>query len=235
MNKPETIRKDDKAVVRALMSGNKSPHEQSSGSIRVLLAEDHAIVRDGLAAIFNQESDVMVVAEAGNGQQAVDLWRKHRPDVTLMDLQMPQLDGVRAIYEIRAIDPDARIIVLTTFDGDDDIYRAIRAGAKSYLLKDARREELLHCIREVHAGRTLVPPAIAAKLAGHIQTEELTPRELEVLRLLAEGKSNKAVGAALSIAEVTVKSHVKALFAKLNVLSRTEAINAANRKGLLHL
>lgn len=152
-----------------------------------------------------------------------------------MDLQMPQLDGVRAIYEIRAIDPDARIIVLTTFDGDDDIYRAIRAGAKSYLLKDARREELLHCIREVHAGRTLVPPAIAAKLAGHIQTEELTPRELEVLRLLAEGKSNKAVGAALSIAEVTVKSHVKALFAKLNVLSRTEAINAANRKGLLHL
>ncbi|HLP76342.1 MAG TPA: response regulator transcription factor, partial [Candidatus Paceibacterota bacterium] len=136
----------------------------ASSSIRVLIAEDHTVVRDGLAAIINQQSDMQVVGEVGDGHQAVDLWRKYRPDVTLMDLRMPQSDGVAAIYEIRAIDPNARIVVLTTFDGDEDIYRGMRAGAKSYLLKDVRREELFQCIREVHAGRMFVPPAIAAKL-----------------------------------------------------------------------
>src|SRR5271170_793248 len=203
--------------------------------IRVLVADDHTVVRDGLVAIIQQEKDMDVVAETGDGRQAVELWKKHRPDVTLMDLRMPELDGVNAIYEIRAAEPNARVIVLTTFDGDEDIYRGMRAGAKSYLLKDVRREELFKCIREVHAGKTFIPPAIAAKLAERLPTEELTPRELEVLQLLAEGKPNKLIGMAMSIAEVTVKSHVQSLFKKLNVLSRTEAIAVASRRGLLHL
>ena len=179
-----------------------------------MLADDHTVVRDGLYVFIDQEAGLQVVAQAANGQQAVELWNEHRPDITLMDLQMPLLNGVNAIYEIRAANPDARIIVLTTFDGDEDIYRALCAGAKSYLLKDVRREELFHCIREVHAGKYFLPPEIAAKLAGRQPAAELTPRELEVLRLLSEGKSNKAVGAALSIAEVTVKSHVRAVFAR---------------------
>jgi DNA-binding NarL/FixJ family response regulator len=201
--------------------------------IRILVAEDHTVVRDGLVAIIRQEADMDVVAEAGDGREAVALWKSLRPDVTLMDLRMPGLDGVNAIYEIRAVQPDARIIVLTTFDGDEDIYRGIRAGAKSYLLKDVRRDELFHCIREVHAGRKFVPPAIAAKLAERLTGDELSPRELEVLRLLAQGKPNKLIGADLSITEVTVKSHVQSLFRKLNVLSRTEAIAVADRRGLL--
>jgi DNA-binding NarL/FixJ family response regulator len=176
-----------------------------------------------------------VVAETGDGQQAAELWKKHRPDITLMDLRMPGMDGVNAIYQIRAADPNARIIVLTTYDGDEDIYRGMRAGAKSYLLKDVRREELFQCIRDVHAGRTFLPPAVAAKLAERLPTEELTPRERDVLRLLAEGKPNKLIGADLTITEVTVKSHVQAVFKKLNVLSRTEAIAVANRRGLLRL
>ncbi|HEY0258031.1 MAG TPA: response regulator transcription factor [Candidatus Methylacidiphilales bacterium] len=203
--------------------------------IRVLLAEDHVIVRDGLAAIINQEKDMTVVAEAGEGGEAVQLWKKHRPDITLMDLRMPGVSGANAIYEIHEVHPDVRIIVLTTFDGDEDIYRAIRAGAKAYLLKDVKREELFHCIREVHAGRFVIPSAIAAKLAGYQSQQELTPRELEVLRLLAEGKPNKLIASALSIGEVTVKSHVRAIFTKLNVLSRTEAIAVANRTGLIRL
>ncbi len=174
-----------------------------------------------------------IVAETGDGRGAVELWRQHRPDVTLMDLRMPQLDGVSAIYEIRAIEPNARIIVLTTFDGDEDIYRGMRAGAKSYLLKDVRREELFQCIREVHSGRTFLPPAVAAKLAERLPTEELSPRELEVLQLLAQGKPNKLIGADLAITEVTVKSHVQSVFRKLNVLSRTEALAVATRRGLL--
>ena len=219
--------------------GTKKAPTRSLGTkpdlIRVLLAEDHVVVRNGLAAIINQEKDMEVVAEAGEGGEAVELWKKHRPDITLMDLRMPGLSGANAIYEIHEMNPEVRIIVLTTFDGDEDIYRAIRAGAKAYLLKDVKREELFHCIREVHAGRIVIPPAIAAKLAGHQCAEQLTPRELEVLKLLAEGKPNKLIASALSIGEVTVKSHVRAIFAKLNVLSRTEAIAAASRTGLIRL
>ncbi len=200
--------------------------------IRVLVVDDHTVVRDGLSVILDQEPGLQVVGQAANGREAVELWREHRPDITLMDLQMPLLNGVSAIGEIRSAHPEARIIVLTTFDGDEDIYRALRAGAKSYILKDIRREDLFHCIREVHAGKYFLPPEVAAKLAGRQPADELTARELEVLRLLAEGKSNKAVGASLSIAEVTVKSHVRAVFSKLNVLSRTEAIAVANRTGL---
>jgi two-component system NarL family response regulator len=200
-----------------------------------MLAEDHTVVRDGVAAIINQESDMTVVALARDGRDAVGLWKKHRPDVTIMDLRMPGLDGVSAIYEIRAADPKARIIILTTFDGDADIYRGICAGAKSYLIKDVKPEELFQCIRDVHAGKTFVPPAVAAKLAERLPGDDLSPRELEVLQLLAEGRPNKLIGVAMSISEVTVKSHVQAIFRKLNVLSRTEAATVANRRGLLHL
>ncbi len=232
MNNP----KKSCATAPASNSGDKrqSPEGRKSDPIRILIADDHNVLRDGLAAIIRQERDLDVVGEVGDGRQAVEQWKKQRPDVTLMDLRMPGLDGVNAIYEIRAADPGARIIVLTTFDGDEDIYRGLRAGAKSYLLKDVRREELFQCIREVHAGRTFIPPAIAAKLAERLPGDELSPRELDVLRLLAEGKPNKLIGVALSITEVTVKSHVQSLFKKLNVLSRTEAIAVANRRGLLH-
>ena len=201
--------------------------------IRVLIAEDHVIVRDGLAAIINQEDDMGVVAEAGNGTEAVELWKTHQPDVVLMDLQMPGLSGVNAINEMRAADPNVRVIILTTFDGDEDIYRAMRAGAKAYLLKDVNRDELFQCIRAVHAGKYFLLPNVAAKLAGRQSVDELTPRELDVLRLLAEGKPNKLVAADLGIGEVTVKSHVRAIFTKLNVLSRTEAIAVASRSGLI--
>src|SRR3989442_8124064 len=190
---------------------------------RVLVGGGDSVVGGGVGGISKQEADMDVVAETGDGQQAAELWKKHRPDITLMDLRMPGLDGVNAIYQIRAADPNARIIVLTTYDGDEDIYRGMRAGAKSYLLKDVRREELFQCIREVHAGRTFLPPAVAAKLAERLPTEELTPRELEVLRLLSEGKPNKLIGADLTITEVTVKSHVQSLFRKINALSRTES------------
>jgi DNA-binding NarL/FixJ family response regulator len=202
-------------------------------AIRVLIAEDHTVVRDGLVAILEQEVDMELVGETGNGRQAVDLWKTQRPDVTLMDLKMPGMDGVSAIEAIRAVDPSARIVILTTYDGDEDIYRGIRAGAKAYLLKDVGREELFTCIREVHAGKIFLPADIATKLAQRLPAEELTARELEVLRLLAQGKPNKQIGVALFVGEVTVKSHVQSIFRKLNVLSRTEAIAVATRKGLL--
>jgi DNA-binding NarL/FixJ family response regulator len=209
-------------------------HKKGNGAIiRVLVAEDHTIVRDGLVALIRQQPDMDVVADAGGGQEAIALWKKHRPDVTLMDLKMPGMDGVSTIEHIRAIEPNARVIVLTTYSGDEDIYRGIRAGAKAYLLKDVRREELFHCIREVHGGRTLIPADIGAKLAERLPAVELTPREQEVLRHLSQGKPNKIIGAELAISEVTVKSHVQSLFRKLNVLSRTEAIAVATRKGLL--
>jgi len=201
--------------------------------IRLLIAEDHTVVRDGFVAILEREDDMEVVAETGNGRQAVALWKEFRPDVTLMDLKMPGMDGADAIKEIRAFDSNACIVILTTFEGDEDIYRGMRAGAKAYLLKDVGREELFQCIREVHAGRAFLPAVIAAKLAERLPAEGLTPRELEVLRLLAQGKSNKAIGITLSVSEVTVKSHVQSIFRKLNAASRTEAIAVARRKGLL--
>ena len=201
--------------------------------IRVLVADDHVTVREGLAAIIGRQPDMLVAAEAATGQAAVDLWREHRPDVTLMDLRMPVMDGAVAIAEIRRADPAARIIVLTTFDTDTDISRAIRAGAKGYLLKDTEREELLDTIRRVHAGETCIPPAVVAKLAAGMSSESLTARELEVLRMLAAGRSNKEIAIKLSITETTVKSHLRSIFTKLGVLSRTEAVTVATRRGLV--
>ena len=204
-------------------------------AIGVLVVEDHTIVRDGLVSLLEDEPGVEVRGQAEDGRRAVELWKKHRPDVTLMDLKMPVLDGVAAIEQIRAFDPGARIIVLTTYSGDEDIYRAFRAGAKAYVLKDIPSERLFRCIRSVHKGQTFIPPGIAAKLADRLPADELTPREEEVLRLLVQGKPNKLIGAELHITELTVKTHVKSLFRKLNVLSRTEAVAVAARKGLLRL
>jgi two-component system NarL family response regulator len=181
------------------------------------------------------QPDMMVIAEAANGREAVNLWHRHRPDVTLLDLRMPVLDGVGAIAEIHQEDAAVQVIVLTTYDTDNEIYRAIKAGAKGYVLKDARREELLDCIRRVSRGETCIPPSLVEKLAAGVSSETLTGRELDVLTLLARGKSNKEIGANLYISETTVKAHLRSIFAKLNVLSRTEAIAAASRRGLVQL
>jgi DNA-binding NarL/FixJ family response regulator len=202
-------------------------------SIRVLIAEDHALVRCGLAAVMGLEEGLQIVGEAADGEQAVALWRELRPDVTLMDLSMPVMGGVQAIRHIRGEDPAAAIIVLTTFDHEEDIYSGLRAGAKAYLLKDVQPEELFRCIRAVHAGEAYLQPKVAAKLAQRVQEEPLTERETQVLRLLAEGKSNRAIGLLLFISESTVKSHLKTLFVKLDVTSRAEAIALAAKRGFV--
>ena len=203
--------------------------------IRILIADDHSVVREGLVSLVKRKSDMTVVAEASNGREAVDLWKEHHPDVALLDLRMPELDGVGAIKEIREVDPNAHILVLTTFDGDEDIYRAIKAGAKGYLLKDTAREALMDSIRRVHSGETCIPPTLAAKLADRVSGEALSAREIEVLQRIAAGKSNKEIGAKLFISEGTVKTHVKSIFSKLEVVSRTEAVATATRRGLIQL
>jgi len=213
----------------------KPQHNGHADRIRVLIADDHVTVLEGLAAIIGRQPDMKVVGEAANGHQVVELWDKLRPDVALIDLRMPTLDGVGAINEIKRRNASARIIVLTTFDSDNEIARAIKAGAKGYLLKDARREELLDCIRKVNSGETSIPQALVAKLAESMSSEPLTGRELDVLGLLAHGKSNKEIGSRLYITETTVKSHMRSIFSKLNVLSRTEAIATASRRGLVQL
>jgi two-component system NarL family response regulator len=202
----------------------------NSGKIRVLIADDHITVLEGLASIISRQSDMTVLAQASDGAELVLLWEKHHPDVSLVDLRMPKLDGVGAIEEIRRKDPAARLIVLTTFDTDTDILNAIKAGAKGYLLKDSGRDELLDCIRKVHRGETCLPASLVQKLATSLHREALTAREVEVLQLLAYGKSNKEISASLSISEATVKSHLGNLFRKLDVLSRTEAIATANKR-----
>ena len=217
----------------------KTAKDRKNGKKRecicILIADDHSVVREGLVSLVKRKSDMTVVAEASNGREAVDLWKEHRPDVTLLDLRMPELDGVGAIKEIRELDEGAHIIVLTTFDGDEDIYRAIKAGAKGYLLKDTAREALMESIRRVHAGETCIPPALAAKLADRVSGEALSAREIEVLQRIAAGKSNKEIGAELFISEGTVKTHVKSIFSKLDVVSRTEAVATATRRGLIRL
>ena len=203
--------------------------------IRVLIVDDHSVVREGLVSLISRKADMTVVGEAANGREGVELWKEHRPDVTLLDLRMPELDGVGVIKEIRGSDEKARFVVLTTFDGDEDIFRAIQAGAKGYLLKDVPRDALMDCIRRVHAGETCVPVHLAMKLAERVSGETLSEREVDVLKLMALGKSNKEIGSALFISEGTVKSHVKSIFAKLNVISRTEAVANATRRGLIQL
>ncbi|MDB4890494.1 MAG: degU 1 [Gemmatimonadetes bacterium] len=206
-----------------------------AGSIRILLADDHAIVRNGVAQILNEERGMSVVAQAADGAEAVELFALHRPDVALLDLRMPKLEGVQVVEQIRARFPDAATIMLTTYDTDNDIERALRAGAKAFLVKDVSPEELVACVRAVHAGRSWVSPRVAAKLVAHVTNVRITRRELAVLRLLAAGNSNKEIGDALGITDGTVKIHVTHLFAKLDVTSRTEAINVALRRGLVRI
>jgi two-component system NarL family response regulator len=216
-------------------SDDKKKPRAKKERIRILIADDHSVVREGLVSLVKRKSDMVVVAEASNGREAVQLWKEHRPDVTLLDLRMPELDGVGAIKEIRELDENAHIVVLTTYDGDEDIYRAIKAGAKAYLLKDTARDALVETVRRVHAGETYLPPQLAAKLAERVSGEALSPREIEVLQRMALGKSNKEIGAELFISEGTVKTHIKSIFNKLDVVSRTEAVATANRRGLIQL
>jgi two-component system NarL family response regulator len=193
------------------------------------------VVREGLTALINRRQDMQVVAEASNGQEAVKQFLLHRPDVALLDLRMAEMDGVDAIAAIRKQVPTARIIVLTTYDHDEDIYRSLQAGARAYLLKDAPREELLACIRTVHAGQTYLPSAIAAKLAHRRNDSALTAREIEVMDLMADGKANKEIAAALRVSEGTVKSHVNAILKKLDAVDRTEAVIIAFRRGIVRV
>ena len=201
----------------------------------VLVVDDHALLRTGVANIINQEPDLRVVGEAGNGVEALEAYERHRPDVTLLDLRMPLMEGVEAIRRIRDRDPRARVIVLTTYDTDEEITRALKAGAKAYILKDIPAEELVRCIRNVLAGKTYIAPAAAAKLAEGVTRVQLTPREMAALKLMADGKANKEIATALDISERTVKTHLGHLFEKLGVTSRTEAIKVATRRGLVRL
>ena len=204
-------------------------------SIRILIADDHPIVREGFAGMIAAEPGMEIVAEAENGRQAVELFRKHLPDITLMDLRMPVMGGVEATAQIRKEFPKSRIIVLTTYDGDEDIYRALQAGAQAYLLKDMYCDEILEAITAVHSGMRRIPTAIAARLAERIVGQELTVRELEVLRLVAAGNSNKQIAGILSISEPTVKGHVSNILTKMGVGDRTQAVTLAIQKGLIHL
>lgn len=232
-SREKSVRKSNKNVKTTARSSPKTAAEKAR--IRVLIVDDHSVVREGLVSLISRKADMTVIGEASNGREGVELWKQHRPDITLLDLRMPELDGVGVIKEIRAIDEKARFVVLTTFDGDEDIYRAIQAGAKGYLLKDVPREALMDCIRRVHAGEICVPVHLAAKLADRVSGETLSDREIDVLKLMALGKSNKEIGSTLFISEGTVKSHVKSIFAKLNVISRTEAVANATRRGLIQL
>lgn len=211
----------------------KLPQKPVTRPIRVLIADDHVTVREGLVAIIGRQPDMVVIGNAANGREATELWSRYRPDITLLDLRMPMMDGVGATEEIRRHDSSAKIIILTTYDTDNEILRAVRAGAKAYLLKDSPREELLDCIRRVYRGETFITPSLVEKLAAGLSSQPLTSRELDVLTSLARGLSNKEIAARLCITETTVKSHLRAIFGKLDVLSRTEAIATASQRGLI--
>jgi two-component system NarL family response regulator len=203
--------------------------------IRILVVDDHHVVRQGLVALLKVMPEIEIVGEASDGVEAIELHRRLRPDVTLMDLQLPKLGGVAAITQIRAENPAARFIVLTTFDGDEDIFRSLQAGAKAYLLKGMTIDDLLNTIRLVNAGKTSISPAIAEKLADRMSTQDLTARELAVLERIVAGRANKEIASDLSISEATVKTHVNNLLSKLGVSDRTNAATMAIQRGLVHL
>jgi DNA-binding NarL/FixJ family response regulator len=207
----------------------------TAGHATVLVVDDHVLVRTGVANIISHEPDLHVVAEAANGLEAVEAFERHRPDVTLLDLRMPVMEGVEAVRQIRMRDPQAKVIVLTTYDTDEDITRALKAGAKAFILKDISASALVACIHDVLAGKTYLAPTAAAKLAEGVARVQLTPRELSTLRLMADGRSNKEIANELGISERTVKTHLGHLFEKLGVTSRTEAAKVAVRRGLVRL
>ncbi|HMD19838.1 MAG TPA: response regulator transcription factor [Alloacidobacterium sp.] len=203
--------------------------------IQIMVVDDHHIVRQGLVALIGTIPDMKVVAEAADGAQAVELYRKHRPAVTLMDLRLPNMNGVDAITQIRREFSDARIIVLTTFDGDEDIYRALQAGAKGYLLKGMNADELTDAIRIVHAGKSRIPAVVAERLAERMGGPSLTGRELDVLKRIVGGRSNKEIASDLFISEATVKTHINSILSKLGVSDRTQAATTALQRGIVHL
>lgn len=203
--------------------------------IRVLCVDDHPLVRKGIVAILANEADIELVAEAGNGRDAVELFRQHQPDVTLMDLRMPELDGIGAVKIIRSEFPEAKIIALTSFDGDQDIYRALEAGVRGYLLKEMVHTEVLNAIRKVDAGQKLMSQEVAERIAEYFPQVALTPREVEVLALVAQGLANKEIAAKLGTANGTVKIHVQNILAKLNATDRTRAVTIGLQRGIIHL
>jgi DNA-binding NarL/FixJ family response regulator len=203
--------------------------------IRILVAEDHVVARVGVKTIVNLQPDMRVVAEASNGQQAIDLYRNHLPDVVLMDIRMPILSGIDAMSAIRVEFPHARVIALTTYAGEADIRRALNAGVKAYLTKDLLQDELLKAIRVVHSGRSYVPASLASALAERGTHPDLTPRELQVLELIVQGLVNKQIAYSLDLAEHTVKNHVKSILKKLGAQDRTQAATVAIQRGLVHL
>ena len=216
------------------MGGNERL-SNADGPIRVLVADDHPVVRTGLAAVLVQQADLELVAEAENGERAVALYREHQPDVCLMDLRMPVMDGVEAIRTITAEFPAARILALTTYEGDADIRRALEAGARGYLLKDMLLTDVIRAVRAVHGGERVIPNAVAARLAEFPERSDLTERELEVLQLVARGLSNKDMARVIGRTDETVKIHLKNVFTKLGVADRTEAVTVALTRGLIHL
>jgi DNA-binding NarL/FixJ family response regulator len=203
--------------------------------IRVLGVDDHPLLREGITAVINSQPDMVMIADASTAHDGILQFRKHRPDVTLMDLRLPDMSGVDTIVAIRAEFPDARIIMLTTFEGDVEIQRALEAGARGYMLKSMPPKDLLEGIRQVHAGKKRIPPQLAAQLAEHMSDEALTTREIEVLRQIAEGNRNRDIGEKLFITEETVKVHIKHIMEKLGASDRTQAIAIAIRRGIIHL
>jgi len=203
--------------------------------IRVLCVDDHALVREGIAALVNRQTDMQVIAEATSGRDGIELFRIHRPDVALVDLRLPDIGGIEVIARILEENPDARIIVVSSSEGDVDIHRALSAGAMGYVLKGMPREELLQAVRKVHRGDKAIPPDVAAAVAGHLTDEPLTAREIEVLTVVATGARNKEIATTLGISEDTVKMHVKSIIAKLGAEDRTGAVTTAIKRGVIHL
>jgi DNA-binding NarL/FixJ family response regulator len=208
---------------------------KASGPIRILAVDDHPLLREGIAAVISGETDMVLVAEASNGREAIEQFRAHRPDVTLMDIQMPLMNGIEGILAIRKEFPEAHIIVLTTYSGDAQAVRAFHAGASGYLLKGMLRKELVETIRTVHAGRKRIPPEIAMEIAEHHSDDALTEREIEVLRQVAEGNGNKMIAAHLSISEDTVKAHMKSILSKLGANDRTHAVTIGLKRGIIEI
>ena len=207
----------------------------ASGPIRILSVDDYPMLREGIAAVLASEQDLVLVAEASNGREAVEQFRAHRPDVTLMDVQMPEGNGIDTILKIREEFPGARIIVLTTYSGDAQAARAFKAGAAGYLLKNMVRKELIDTIRAVHAGKKRIPPEIAVEIAEHHTDDALTEREIEVLRAVAAGNANKMVGQLLNVSEETVKAHMKSILSKLGANDRTHAVTIALKRGIIEI
>ncbi len=226
------FKKDESSQI---CGGKRAAFMSAPAGIRILSVDDHPLLREGIAAVINSQPDMQVIAQACNAQDAIQLFRKHQPDVTLMDLRLPDKGGIETMISIRAESPEARVIILTTFEGDVEVQRALEAGARAYLLKSMPPKELVEVIRQVHAGKKRIPPQIAAHLAEHMSDESLTTREIEVLTQIAEGNRNRDIGEKLFITEETVKVHVKHIMEKLSASDRTQAVAIAIRRGIIHL